>query len=252
MNTKEQLRLGTALFLGFFSFIGLSAQAQHAGAAPIGEGVAPRVLARPGHSRPVAIANSRPTRANMAIPGSPFGSFGAGNFGPGMAFAPSSSFGPGLGIEAAIDPATQWRIATAERLFRLHPPIGGVGYYLLTDGGYGYDYEVPQDDQSTEPPQASAIGPGQQPIIVVEQAAPQGNNAEQGPVAAPEPPLPDVGHFTLVLRNGQKIAAIAFAKRNGKIIYVTPDGDRKTMSAGDLDVKATKELNEERGTPLKL
>ena len=263
MNCKGRLRLEVAFLIACFSFIPLAARAQHlGGVSAVGSTPVAHAPVRTVRSRPATTSSNHvPRSSNVAIPGNPFGYYGPGNFGPGMGFAPQSSFGPinNLGIEAAIDPATQWRIATAERLFRLHPPAGGVGYYLLTDGGYGYDYEVPQDDSAAQAPadQGSANGPAngqQQPIIIVQQAPGQGYGAssDQESVAPPEPPLPDVGHFTLVLRSGQKIDAIAFTKRNGKIIYVTPDGDRKTISAGDLDDNATKELNEERGTPLQL
>ncbi len=65
-------------------------------------------------------------------------------------------------------------------------------------------------------------------------------------------PLPDVGQFTLVLRNGAKIEAIGFTRMGDKIVYITAEGSRRTMATADLDTKATQEVNEERGTPLQL
>src|ERR1700690_2886088 len=48
-----------------------------------------------------------------------------------------------LGVEAAIDPATQWNLALAERLLRSsHRFFSGGGYYLLSGGG---SYTVPED-----------------------------------------------------------------------------------------------------------
>jgi hypothetical protein len=203
------------------------------------------------HVRPMAAgAAARPVRANtnFTTPGAPHVSFGPGNFGPGMGFSGNFTNGIGdIGVEAAIDPATQLRIATAEKLFRLRRPFAGFGYYLFDDAGY----VTPVDDSVQVPPP----NPSQQPIIVVEQQAPAQAGATSNESAAPlqevAPPLPDVGHFTLVLRNGSKIEAVAFSQMNGRIVYIATDGTRHTLSAGDLDVESTKQVNEESGTSLR-
>jgi hypothetical protein len=64
------------------------------------------------------------------------------------------------------------------------------------------------------------------------------------------PPLPDVGQFTLVLRNGSQIQAVAFTRSNDKIVYITVEGSRRTIAVADLDSDATLRVNQERGTPL--
>ena len=63
-------------------------------------------------------------------------------------------------------------------------------------------------------------------------------------------PLPDVGQFTLVLRNGSQIQAVAFTRSNDRIIYITAEGNRRAIPISDLDSDATVRINEERGTPL--
>lgn len=155
-----------------------------------------------------------------------------------------------IGIQAAIDPATQWRLALAERVARNGAGVfPGGGYYLLGGGSYAY----PVDYGDNEPVQPQQVQPQQQPqIIVVQQAPPQqmqSASAEQLPEPAP---LPDAGQFTLVLRNGSQIEAVAFCRMKGNIVYITRDGSRKTLSLSDLDVDATVRLNQERGTPLQL
>jgi hypothetical protein len=69
---------------------------------------------------------------------------------------------------------------------------------------------------------------------------------------AEAPALPDVGQFTLVLQGGRQIQAIAFTRTNDRIIYITSDGNRRTLALSDLDTDATLRINEERGTPLQL
>jgi hypothetical protein len=147
-----------------------------------------------------------------------------------------------LGIKALIDPATQARLAVAQRLLRANR--FSPGFFLL-DGGGSYAVPVGPDDQ----PQA------QQPIIIVQQPAPQ-QVAAQSPAesypAEGEAPLRDEGEFTLVLRNGKQLQAAAFTRMSDKIVYITPDGGRRTVAVGDLDSPATQRINQERGVPLQL
>ncbi len=147
-----------------------------------------------------------------------------------------------LGVEAAIDPATQLNLALAQRLLRTGG-FGGGGYYLLTGGGA---YAVPTEPVESDQPVAQQ----QQPQVIVVQQVP----AQQGALGqeAEAPALPDVGQFTLVLQGGRQIQAIAFTHTNDRIIYITSDGSRRTLALSDLDTDATLRINEERGTPLQL
>ena len=100
----------------------------------------------------------------------------------------------------------------------------------------------------------------QQPpqVIIVQQRQPPAEQAtaEAPPSAVPaeveQPPLPDVGQFVLVLRDGTQIQAVAFTRQNDRIVYITTDGRRRSVAIGDLDTAATRGLNDERGTPLQL
>jgi hypothetical protein len=158
-----------------------------------------------------------------------------------------------IGTEAAIDPATQWRLAIAGRVARATGGFGGGGYYLLDGGGaYAYPYANDTPDADQAPPQQQQQS--QQPqVIVVQQAPAQPAQAFAGeqPIDT-TPPLPDAGQFTLVLHNGTQIEALAFTQMKDRIIYITRDGSRRTISLSDLDADATVRLNQERGTPLQL
>jgi hypothetical protein len=156
------------------------------------------------------------------------------------------SSGSNLGVEALINPSTAANLALAARFHR----IGNLtGAYLLTGygGGVPIAYDEPQaDNQDQEPPQQ------QQPqIIVIQQPAPPAR-AEADLAPAAEAPLPDVGDFTLLLKNGGEISAVAFTRRNDQLVYITREGNRRTVRVADIDVAATTKLNEDRGTPLKL
>jgi hypothetical protein len=169
---------------------------------------------------------------------------------PGLGFdyAHLAAINRDLAIKAVIDPATQWRLAVAERLLRdTRGSAPNAGFFLLDGGG---EYIVPAEAAPAEQ------SPQQPPIIIVQQApAAQPSTTQSAPAAVasePAPPLPDVGQFTLVLQNGARIQAVAFTFMKDRVVYITADGSRRTLAASDLDSDATKRVNEERGTPLQL
>src|ERR1700733_773200 len=155
-----------------------------------------------------------------------------------------------LGVEALIDPATAANLALAARFHRLGNLTGA---YLLT-GGYGgvpIGYDEPESDYQDQDA-GPAPAPQQPQIIVIQQPAPAARPAEAESAPAAEAPLPDVGDFTLLLKNGGEISAVAFTRRNDQLVYITREGNRRTVRVADIDAAATIKLNEDRGTPLKL
>jgi hypothetical protein len=156
-----------------------------------------------------------------------------------------------LGIKALIDPATEWKIAEARRV--LHGSrFAGPGFYILDGGSY---YPV-SDDSSDAAAQTADSDPSaqqqQQPQVVVVQV-PQSQQADNSSTQEQsEEQLPDVGQFTLVLRNGRQLDAVAFSHVNDEIVYITTDGSRRSFPAADLNSDATVQINVERGTPLQL
>ncbi|HTU32408.1 MAG TPA: hypothetical protein VMF66_01245 [Candidatus Acidoferrum sp.] len=161
-----------------------------------------------------------------------------------------------LPLKAIVDPVTRLEIAQAEHLLR----SGGAqftGAYIL-GGGYGYymPEEAAQEAAPTPAEQAEPQGEpeGQQSsestqprVIVLQQKTDTSDAQESAPTA-----VPDEGPLTLVLRDGQKIEAIAFTVIGAKIVYITPDGTRKTIDGAELDSAATVRLNQENGTSLRL
>jgi hypothetical protein len=238
MKTMSVFGLAAAVFTAFFLFSPAVAHAQRSGAAMR----VSSVRARPVGAHVMANPGSRVAAAAPFLGSAPFLPF-SGSLGFNFAnFTPFGGSGD-FGIEAAIDPATQWRIFEAERFLRGTRGVGfNSGVFLLDGGG---EYVVPES--------ASTNDGSQQPVIVVQQAPSQQSGAQAASdESAESAPLPDVGQFTLVLKDGSKIQAVAFTEAGGRIIYITADGSRRTIAASALDANATKELNEERGTPLQL
>jgi hypothetical protein len=160
---------------------------------------------------------------------------------PGFGFNLQSSplLNQDLGIKALIDPATQARLALAERLLR--ETHFAPGFFLIDGGG---SYVVPLGVDQDQEQQA------QQPAPQQEQTASE-ETYEPAPTEAAAP-LPDEGEFTLVLRDGKQFQAAAFTRMNDKIIYITPEGGRRSVAVADLDANATLRINQEHGTPLQL
>jgi hypothetical protein len=252
MKHALQIGLVPAVLIGLSVFVP-SLEAQHIGAAV----ARPMAQSHATYSRHFSRAIASTSRgANYAAP------FSAGSYAgsgatlqqlldpvppPGFDYQYLSAIDSDLAVKAFIDPVTQLRLAAARRFLRGRG-FGGGGYYLLDGGGYYYSDD---SDQAQEPAQQPV--PQQQPQVIVLEQGPVGTQpaAEAAP-QTPAPPLPDVGQFVLVLRNGTRIEAVAFTQSNGNIVYITADGNRRTIAMADLDSGTTVRVNEERGTPLQL
>jgi hypothetical protein len=128
--------------------------------------------------------------------------------------------------------------------------FGGYPYYF---NDMGYDQTEQQPAQQSQP---------QPQIIVIQQPAPAQQAAESGVDAgnlsasvtpAPAPlPIPDVGNFILVRQDGHILFASAFSVVGTQLQYVTPEGIRHTLAVSDLDIAATQQMNEARGTTVQI
>jgi hypothetical protein len=161
-------------------------------------------------------------------------------------------------IKALIDPATQARLAERHRprkpkTFNGFIFLDGGGAYVLpVDAGAGLngdaDAQVAQD-------QGQDQGQQLQGAQQEREQSQQGLQQEQLNTRLAEEQsasLPDEGEFTLILRSGQEIEAVAFTRVDDRIVYITVGGGRRTVAVRDVDVEATVRLNQERGTPLQI
>jgi hypothetical protein len=163
--------------------------------------------------------------------------------GLGFDFTHLAAINSNLGVQAIIDPLTQYQLALALRL----PQVQPTAFWGF--GGYGGYEEYP-----------AYVQPAQPQIIVVQQPVPQAaaSATEAAPAPAPEsavppaPPLPDVGQFLLVQRDGQIIHAVAFSVVGKNVVYITADGLRHNIAFDQLDTRQTEQRNAERGTLLRL
>ena len=255
MKSALEFGLATGSLLGLL-LVGSPAQAQRAGFAAAERSMAAPV--HPSYSRRFvghAPLSSASHEANRVASGD-FGLAGSGLTlqqllcpipPPGFDYQYLSAIDGDLAEKALVDPVTQARLAEARRFLRGRG-FGAGGYYILDGGGYDWPDESDESQAAEQPPAAQ---PQQPPQIIVLQQPPA--ESESSSEAAPaQQPLPDVGEFILVLRNGTRIQAVAFSRTDNGIVYITSDGSRRTIALADLDSAATVRVNEERGTPLQL
>jgi hypothetical protein len=165
---------------------------------------------------------------------------------PGFDYSYVAGIDKDLALKAFIDPQTQERLAVAEQVLGATGGFGAPGYsYLLGGGG---EYVMPAETASNEQPQEPV-----RPEVIVLQESAQKPAQESAAAEPPQPvqPIPDVGNFTLVLKSGKKIKVMAFTKSHSEIIYITPDGDRHTIAANDVNDEATQQLNQDSGKLLR-
>lgn len=177
----------------------------------------------------------------------------------------NSSDAPGLGFDYSD-------------FFALHPNQKVIGSerngvangfaFFSPFGLYGYPYfsmDTAAPDQSPAPvmDQESQSQPQQQPQIVFvmppgyqtasggtafTQGAPQSNSAQAPAVDK----VVVTSEYVLLRRDGGVLFANAFSVQSGQMIYITPEGNRRKITLAELDVDATRKMNEERGTTISL
>jgi hypothetical protein len=205
-----------------------------------GAPLSPRPVIDPNPAIPAAAPTSPASSSSFLSPGgTPISLQQLLNSTPGLGFDYThlAAVNSGLAVRAFIDPVTQHELAIAQQLPQ-EQPVGFLPTYYA--------------------PAAEGYAAPQPTVIVVQQPAPLPIPA-RAPAAAPAPrvaapaapPLP-VGKLYLVRRNGKTIQVIAFSQQDERIVYITTDGMRLSMSMDQLDIKATEQKNAERGTILHL
>jgi len=142
-----------------------------------------------------------------------------------------------------------------------HEGHRGPGSFVpIFFGGYPYYYDDTSYDQPAQQP-VQQVQPQPQ-IIVIQQPIPAQQGADSGSntgslsptvtESQPDVPVPDVGNFILVRRDGRILFASLFSVVGTQLQYVTPEGIRRTLAMSDLDADATQQMNEARGTTIQL
>ncbi len=145
-----------------------------------------------------------------------------------------------LEVRALVDPVTRQQLALAREI-RRETPVLPV-FVPLTPAVVVPPVVVVVQQLVGEQPPA-------QPVVERVAAAPQ---PEAAAPPVPPPPVPELDQIVFLRRDGTLILAVAFSLRGDRIVYITPEGIRRSLPLSELDLEASEQMNEERGTSLQL
>jgi hypothetical protein len=160
----------------------------------------------------------------------------------GFDFTHHAAVNRNLGVRAIIDPATQHQLALARAIRRETPVFPTVLPFVVNTN-------VNQIFITTPPPVVIV----QQPAVVevpVERAE-RAETVRTESAPAPQP-VAELGELVLIRNDGRVVFAVAYSVVNGRLVYVTREGLRRSFPLAELDADATLQMNEERGTSLRL
>jgi hypothetical protein len=168
---------------------------------------------------------------------------------------------PGLGFDFPHLAAIGGRLGNGSSSSFNHAGHRDQGFFIpILFGGYPYypyyvdpAYEQPSQPPDQFPDQSYQQQTEQQPGLqnTVSEASRDQNYSAAEP-APEEAPVPDIGNFVLVRRDGRIMFASLFTVVGTQLRYITPEGTRRTLDMSDLDVEATEQMNEARGSTIQL
>ncbi len=155
-----------------------------------------------------------------------------------------------LETRALIDPVTQQRLALARQI-RRETPVGSVIPFFPM---------APQVIVVQSPPpvivlQQSEGNASDAPTMRAERVSTAPRESEvvaEAPAARAVEPHRVLEEYVLVRKDGREIFAVAFSARDGRIIYITREGVRRSLALADVDREATALRNDERGAEVRL
>jgi hypothetical protein len=164
-----------------------------------------------------------------------------------------------LAARAAIDPATQHRLALERQLRRDAPRRSASAYPVV------WNSMVVNVNVTPQPPVVIVQEPepeleyGLERARYVERLERLERREMDATPAVPvyEPPLRESDELVLIRRDGALLFAVAFTVRpdaagDARVVYITREGHRRSVAVAELDLPATRDMNEARGTSLQL
>jgi hypothetical protein len=165
-----------------------------------------------------------------------------------------------LATRALIDPVTQRRLEQELRLRRSAAPVS-VAFPAIINNIQIVVVPPPPVVilPAEEEPQEEAPRQRRRRAAYDDEGEPPGRDRpgrasrpqQEESVAPPAAPR-EVGELVLIRRDGALVFAIAYMVRGDRVVYVTREGHRQALYLNQLDVDATRDMNESLGTSLKL
>ncbi len=176
-----------------------------------------------------------------------------GNFplpGLGFDYPHLAAINRNLETRALIDPVTQQRLALARQIRRETPAGPVIPFFPMAP-----QVIIVQSQPPVIVLQQSEGNASEAPAMRAERvgAAPrEPEAAAEAPVARAVEPHRVLEEYVLVRKDGREILAVAFSAQDGRLIYITREGVRRSLALADVDREATSLRNDERGAEVKL
>ena len=155
-----------------------------------------------------------------------------------------------LETRALIDPLTQLRLAQARQVRRETPAAAFVPAFFPVSPVIVVQSPPPvivlqtSGQESVDVPAMRAQRVG----VAAREAAPE----PEAPALKPAEPHRIVEPFVFVRKDGGELFAVGYSVQQGRVVYVTPEGLRRSVALAELDREATARKNEDRGAEVKL
>lgn len=170
--------------------------------------------------------------------------------GLGFDFTHQAALDRNLDVRALIDPVTQHRLALARQIRRETPRVGFGVPFVFTPIQIVIIQQPPILLMQQAPVEYEARA---DLVRASEAAARREPPSELAPSAVePPPPLPPLGELILIRTDGRLLFAVAVSFGRERVIYISPEGIRRTVALAEIDLDATLRFNEERGSRLSL
>jgi hypothetical protein len=178
-----------------------------------------------------------------------FPASGLGFPSPGFSFEHQAALNQNLALKAAIDPATQHRLAFERKMRASSTATSRISFFSTTQVIIvpqppvvilNEPESAPRDEELT-----LAAGPG----VTRRRHEPEPVESP-GELLAPQPaapPLTELNEIVLVRRDGKLVFVVAYSRQGERLVYVMRDGLRRSMLTSEIDAEATRLINEERG-----
>ncbi|MBI3405219.1 MAG: hypothetical protein HY046_07145 [Acidobacteria bacterium] len=160
-----------------------------------------------------------------------------------------------LGVRALIDPVTQFQLAQARQLQSQVPAIVPLITFPVIINSIQVNVAPP-------PPTVIVISSGRssdensvaslRPIIPQHKLEPDSAPSPGLDLPVVQPPPRELGEIVLLRMDGTMVFAVAYSVTGDRITYITREGLRRSFPLSALDSEATLQLNEQRGTLLRL
>jgi hypothetical protein len=176
--------------------------------------------------------------------------------GQGFDYTHHTAMNRNVALRALIDPVTQQRLAQAQEILRAAPVALPLIVPAVVNNIQVVIVQAPPvvllPAAVAEPEREDDRDAGRRSGPVRERTRYIEREPEPAGPAAPSAQPREVPELVLVRKDGGLLFAVGYVLRGDRMVYITREGHRQSLALVQLDLDATRSMNESLGTTLKL